>query len=266
MSENPKRESEPSHETLRAILQEMGNPSNGSKYYALTLTATADGKIQWSAQTGFHGVTDTKPPREMRGPCRVDGRKMLDLWRSIGTPGLAVDTRQHLAVFLHLGGNAIVETGLVKKHFPEILVPKEVLPTGLATTTSMENVERSALKRAPTPQLRMKILQRDQYRCRICGRRPDSNVDIELHVHHFRPWAMGGVTVEDNLITLCHTCHNGLDPHFDMSLANVFPEANRHLIETLNNIGTMERDYIEGVKRYREMVREITTIKHKQQE
>ena len=37
-------------------------------------------------------------------------------------------------------------------------------------------------------------------------------------MHHIRPWAAGGITEERNLITLCHTCHNGLAPHFEHGL------------------------------------------------
>lgn len=64
----------------------------------------------------------------------------------------------------------------------------------------------------------MQILKRDGRRCRICGRNPDNHVDLELHLHHIRPWEKGGVTDPKNLITLCHTCHSGLDPHHDPSL------------------------------------------------
>jgi hypothetical protein len=64
----------------------------------------------------------------------------------------------------------------------------------------------------------MAVLHRDGRRCRICGRNPDDNVDIVLHVHHIRPWALGGATEVSNLITLCHTCHGGLEPHFDPNL------------------------------------------------
>jgi 5-methylcytosine-specific restriction endonuclease McrA len=64
----------------------------------------------------------------------------------------------------------------------------------------------------------MSVLRRDNRRCRICGRRPDDHVDVELHVHHIRPWAKGGLTEITNLITLCHTCHKGLEPHEDPTL------------------------------------------------
>lgn len=64
----------------------------------------------------------------------------------------------------------------------------------------------------------MKVLKRDKNRCRICGRSPSDYEDVVLHVHHTRPWGKRGVTDINNLITLCHTCHNGLDPHEDQSL------------------------------------------------
>jgi HNH endonuclease len=37
-------------------------------------------------------------------------------------------------------------------------------------------------------------------------------------VHHIRPWATGGLTEEQNLICLCHTCHSGLSPHDEPGL------------------------------------------------
>ncbi len=79
----------------------MTQPASDVDYYALTSTATEDGSIVWDAQSGFQGVTDTKPPRELRGPCLIDGRKRLELWRNVGTSGLVVITNQLLAIFLH---------------------------------------------------------------------------------------------------------------------------------------------------------------------
>ncbi|QPI71951.1 HNH endonuclease [Sphingobium sp. Cam5-1] len=35
--------------------------------------------------------------------------------------------------------------------------------------------------------------------------------------HHIRPSATGGATEMPNLMTLCQSCHAGLDPHFDRS-------------------------------------------------
>ena len=48
---------------------------------------------------------------------------------------------------------------------------------------------------------RIKALERDGYRCRICGSTE------RLNVHHIVPISMGGTHELENLITLCYRCH-----------------------------------------------------------
>lgn len=57
-------------------------------------------------------------------------------------------------------------------------------------------------------QLRYQIMERDHFRCVLCGRnaREDS---VKLHVDHFIPIAFGGKTEYDNLRTLCEDCNLG---------------------------------------------------------
>ena len=234
-----------SNTSLRHRLESMKIALDGVTYFALTLTADDEGRVKWSTQSGFAGMTKISPRRELRTACPVIGYKMLELWREVGTPGLAVNCREDLAVYSLLGGNAIIEESLTR----------EFVPTGVFSSTRIENVDSSAHRRAPTPMLRMKILKRDDYRCRICGRRAEDNTDIELHVHHFIPWSMGGLTEETNLVTLCHTCHKGLDPHFEMSLAGVFPESYQRFNESVADLDSFAKDFFEGVKRYRKTVR-----------
>ena len=45
---------------------------------------------------------------------------------------------------------------------------------------------------------------RDQYTCQICG----STVNTEGH--HIFDYAYGGAANEDNIITLCHECHQAV--------------------------------------------------------
>jgi hypothetical protein len=49
--------------------------------------------------------------------------------------------------------------------------------------------------------LRKKILERDDYKCRLCGSTED------LEVHHMQALVYGGKSEEKNLITLCAECH-----------------------------------------------------------
>lgn len=52
-----------------------------------------------------------------------------------------------------------------------------------------------------------KVLNRDSYTCQCCkGKKKDS----KLEVHHIIFRSQGGSDEEDNLITLCHTCHYSL--------------------------------------------------------
>ena len=49
--------------------------------------------------------------------------------------------------------------------------------------------------------LRLQVLQRDAWRCQICG----SGQNLEVHHQNFR--SQRGDDSEENLITLCTICH-----------------------------------------------------------
>jgi 5-methylcytosine-specific restriction endonuclease McrA len=56
-----------------------------------------------------------------------------------------------------------------------------------------------------TPEQKQAILERDQYRCVICGKgRADG---VELHVDHIRPRHLGGRSEIENGQTLCAQCN-----------------------------------------------------------
>ncbi len=88
-------------------------------------------------------------------------------------------------------------------------------------------------------------MQRDDFRCRVCGRRAADYVDVELHIHHIRLWAQGGLTQDENLITLCHTCHKGLDPHYNPKLFDLISST-----RTENNSEQSSEQYWQGVQQY----------------
>lgn len=54
--------------------------------------------------------------------------------------------------------------------------------------------------------LRVHILARDEYRCRMCAR---SGEGVVLQVDHIVPISTGGTDVLDNLATLCQDCNAG---------------------------------------------------------
>lgn len=216
-------------------------------YYALTLTANANGEINWSSQSSFLGWEDRERGWEIRGP-RSLTKEFSELWRGINQPFVFVHSDEDLYIFLICGGNALTKKEVAEKKLADILKPVAVAPHGPAGFKDIDTIEPSALNRAPTPKVRMQVLKRDNRRCKICGRRPDHHVDLELHVHHIRPSGKFGLSEPENLITLCDTCHTGLNPHEDWSLFNHIPEF-ADFLDTDSN----RKSLMEGIARYREI-------------
>lgn len=57
--------------------------------------------------------------------------------------------------------------------------------------------------------LRFKVMQRDNFKCCICGKSPATSPGVTLHIDHIKPWSKGGETTIDNLQTLCSECNLG---------------------------------------------------------
>jgi 5-methylcytosine-specific restriction endonuclease McrA len=58
------------------------------------------------------------------------------------------------------------------------------------------------MNRTQYTELQRTILQRDGWRCQVCGKRS------HLEVHHQQFRSHSGEDREENLITLCHDCHS----------------------------------------------------------
>jgi len=244
--------------SIESIIKEMRQIKSDKEYYALTLHANKSGKIVWDAQTHFCGLVDNDLKKEFRVASIVNPEYMADAWKSIGQYYLVVNTNSHLLVFFLLGGNVLIEKSIVqgRASLRELVEPCEVVLSGLAGFKSVESLPNVAFNKAPTPKLRMKIIKREGYKCAICGRSHRDYTDLELHVHHIRPFGEGGLTEDDNLITLCQTCHKGLEPHGDITLFALMNEGKLIDVEKEN------REYLEGVKRYREKIKSLwETIK-----
>ena len=57
--------------------------------------------------------------------------------------------------------------------------------------------------------IRFKVMQRDDFKCQICGASPAMQAGVLLHVDHIVPVAKGGQATMDNLQTLCQKCNLG---------------------------------------------------------
>lgn len=231
-------------ERIDKLLASEPNPS--LDYYAITLVCSEEGRFQYSCFSGWVGYTEYSPRREIRKASIVRADRCVQVWREIGESAAVVDTHDDMSLFFSVGGNGVIEVNVAHSVIPEWLKPSPVAHVGEYGYVHIKSLPSGSLSKAPTPKHRMRILKRDKYRCRVCGRSAADYVDIELHVHHVRPWQTGGVTEDSNLITLCHTCHGGLAPHFDPALFSLMSDPTR-----LESEKKERRQYWESVIRYR---------------
>lgn len=213
---------------------------SGVNYYWITLLADSEGSLEWGIQSQWCGYTDDRPRREIREGALYHGEQQRTQCHDFGEPALLINDQDDVKYFYGFGGHALVAENVGKERFARLIAPhvslKDSSGYGFRHASSLSEVE---LQHAPSKKLRMQILNRDKRRCLVCGRSPVYYVDVELHVHHAIPWGQGGITEEANLITLCKTCHDGLDPHYDQSLTEYltekYPKPNAKHFEDLRN-------------------------------
>lgn len=90
---------------------------------------------------------------------------------------------------------------------------ENVIQTSFDRTKTLQNNE-TREKRRRTPRdinlrLRFLVMQRDNFKCCMCGASPAKNPNVELHIDHVVPWSKGGETTMENLQTLCSKCNLG---------------------------------------------------------
>lgn len=194
------------------------------------------------------GWADSESLIELREPRLVKAHRFADLWIESKMPFHVVNSVEDFVRWFQYGGNALIEKSIAKELLSDNFKPGACVQTGWRGFTSKQALSPDLFRRVPTPKLRMAVIKRDSYRCRACGRRPENHVDIELHVHHIRPHAQRGPTHEDNLITLCDTCHRGLDPHYEWSLYSLLEDAPGDA----DIKDSRRQKYLKGVQAYRE--------------
>ena len=71
------------------------------------------------------------------------------------------------------------------------------------TTKALAQEQRALM----TSKLRLQIKERDNYTCCMCGNSTHSEPNLLLEIDHILPISKGGLTIEDNLQTLCWKCN-----------------------------------------------------------
>lgn len=99
------------------------------------------------------------------------------------------------------------------KHFFENfkVIDLEAIDTSDSETKEIEKTIPIANeeKRTIPLKLRLKVFQRDNFKCVFCGASPATDPNIQLHIDHIVPFSKGGKTELSNLQTLCQNCNWG---------------------------------------------------------
>ncbi len=230
---------------MKETLYPINKIVTGREYYAMTFTASDEGEIYLEGQTMWVGYADTERKVELRQFSTVIPENMANYWIDFQMPFCVVNDLKDFAKWYVTGGHALVTTNIAARLLPFSLKPSPCVNLANRGFSCLRIVSKAIFKKAPTPKKRMEVLKRDRFRCKVCGRRSDDYVDIVLNIHHIRPFSEGGFTHEHNLITLCHTCHNGLDPHYEWSLYSLLEDKSL-------DVKTVERrKYFQEVVNYR---------------
>jgi hypothetical protein len=241
----------PQRERLLSALARMGVWSNADQYYALTLTASRANRPLWSAYSHFAGQSERFPGWERREASIVDAAKMTALWDDLGQSWLVVNDSVDLALWIRLGGNALVEMTLAQERLSRMVTPHEVAPDGPMGFLRAESLTRQQLKHKTSRAVRKRVFERDGHTCRRCGR---TSEEVRLTRHHVLPNSVGGLTQENNLVSLCADCHD--DCHAGDSW---YPEPDLLFgVLLAEQMKRLNEDYDEAVRRHRRLVASMT--------
>lgn len=92
----------------------------------------------------------------------------------------------------------------------------EVTDESLVVDKNNEIHIKHKTKREISDRMRFRILMRDGFTCKKCGRSPMQELGVELHVDHIVPWSKGGETIPENLETKCKKCNLGKGNAFEV--------------------------------------------------
>jgi hypothetical protein len=126
-------------------------------------------------------------------------------WRDLPEKPIEVLVKSRLAI-----ARATVEAEDLLRRVGS--APTEVDPPpeqDVEPTASVSREEAYRQRRLLTARLRWKVLQRDDFRCVLCGADAAADKSVRLDIDHTLPIARGGKTVPENLRTLCSRCNNG---------------------------------------------------------
>ena len=198
-----------------------------------------------SKHIGVAVIGNDKVLYQSQTALRSDIKKKMDARRAFRRNRRNRKTRYRKSRFLNRGNSTRNDRlppsvkHKVQAHIDEIEFCKKILPisdlilevsqfdTALMKTPSLidEKIKKWGYQKGFNygySSRRSAILHRDNYTCQCCGKK-----NCRLEVHHIKFKSNGGTDDEENLITLCKECHDGV--HAGTVVLNKKPKKSKNL-------------------------------------
>lgn len=167
------------------------------KYHATTLTRRFSSWFKCLEKAGL------KPTRSKLNISENDLFSNLEnLWKHFGRQPKYHEVKKPLSKY---------SVGTYERRFGSFYNALEAFIKDVNGEVVDEKIQHSKTinPRSINYRMRFKIMQRDNFKCRICGKIPANNPGVMLHVDHIIPCAKGGTAEIENLQTLCWECNLG---------------------------------------------------------
>jgi len=168
---------------------------------------TISKQIGWSKALSLIDVKFSQPQNNSRISEEELLEEILRLWTELGRQPTTTDLKNRLSKYPRSRFNdRFGGWGNALKRFVEWVNNEDY---ALTTQILKEQDLNHKTNRDINLRQRFVVMQRDNFKCSICGNTPASNPEVRLHVDHIIPWSKDGETVMKNLQTLCQNCNLG---------------------------------------------------------
>jgi len=170
---------------------------------------TISRQIGWNKALSLIGIERSKFQNNQRITEEELLEELLKLWITIGRQPTTTDLKNGLCKYPRERFSARFGSwGKTLNKFMEWINSKDI---EMVNSSIHKQDTKRKTSRDVNVGLRFKVMQRDYFRCCICG---NTQKESPLQVDHIIPWSKGGETLLENLQTLCRDCNLGKSDSF----------------------------------------------------
>ncbi len=192
----------------------MNEHDDQSKAYAFCLDDIRYGHVYYRTISLFSGSFGENG-RDQRHAHPVTIANFEHIMKLLNVRFQWVRNSDDMATWLTSFGWALIMNDYATRHLCAFLGSRECVKSAIGLFWDVVLPRHRATSRRIPPDVRQRVLQRDNHRCIECGKMEGNGVTLTMD--HVIPYSRGGETSEGNLVTLCKDCNqkhgNSAHPH-----------------------------------------------------